>query len=182
MSKLDLIAAKSDRLDSNKWLPFKAHALDTAGIMENLFNLWLSDATREYIISELNVSLDREQGEEIACNFCRLLALLHDIGKLTVAFQAKIGNCIDNYVNDLADMGIILSHTGNNSESPHDLAGQAILKEYGFPMEILCIIGTHHGKIKTIEEINKQLKQKNIDYRRNYFGDKKENEELWRNL
>ncbi len=182
MSQLDNLAAKSDRLDSNKWLPFKAHALDTAGIMENLFNFWLSGATREYLINELNVSLDREQGEEIARNFCRLLALLHDIGKLTVAFQAKIGDSIDNYVNDLADMGIILSHAGKASESPHDLAGQAILREYGFPMEILCIIGTHHGKIKDTIAIDKQLKQKNIDYRRNYFGDKQENEKLWRSL
>lgn len=179
MSKLELIAAKSDSLDRNKWLPFKVHALDTAGIMENLFNLWLSCATREYLISELNVSLDREQGEEIACNFCRLLALLHDIGKLTVAFQTKIRRCIDNYANDLVDIGIdIFNYKGRASDSPHDLAGQAILRQYGFNMEILCIIGSHHGKLKTKTEIDNQL----AVYNYNYFGDKKSNEELWKTL
>ena len=60
MDKLDLIAAKSERNDKTKWLSFKIHALDTAGIMEMLFNKWLSNAVRNYIIESLDISADRD--------------------------------------------------------------------------------------------------------------------------
>ena len=43
MSKiLKLMIAKTDPVDSERWLPLWMHARDTAGVMEHLYDNWLS--------------------------------------------------------------------------------------------------------------------------------------------
>ena len=86
MQKMNSIAAKSCHDDKTKWLSFRTHALDTAGIIEKLYHKWLSENIKIYMAEQLNISRDSEKADTMNCNFCRLIALLHDIGKLTPAF------------------------------------------------------------------------------------------------
>ena len=172
MKNFDTIAAKSCHEDKNKSLSFKTHASDTAGIIEKLYQYWLSENIKNYLTEQLNLSCVFEKADRLNCNLCRLIALLHDIGKLTPAFQSKIARNIENY-----DIGLEISHISEVSETPHTLAGQVILEEYGFPEEISIVIGSHHGKSQSVD-CEKQLEE----YRTNYFGYHGKQEQQWRSL
>lgn len=69
MSTLDILAAKSAPEDQTKWLSFCAHANDTAGIMELLFDKWLSRSLREYLAVSLANETDLAQSEDTARRF-----------------------------------------------------------------------------------------------------------------
>lgn len=175
MQDIDIIAAKSDRNDKTKWLPYKIHALDTEGIMELLYDRWLSKSVKCYISINLNVSYDIEESEYKARNFCRLIALLHDIGKITPAFQSKITSNIEEHTEMLLSIGLKVSGIPEASKSPHNIAGQVILEELGFPKEISVIVGSHHGR--ATHNCGDQL-----SYRSNYYGRRNEQEQEWRRL
>jgi len=172
MTNFDNIAAKSRSDDKSKWISFKVHSLDTAGIMRKLYHRWLSENIKFYLIKELHLSNDNEEAENAVGNFCELIALLHDIGKLTPAFQNKISKNIENY-----DMGLEIEHIPERKESPHALAGQVILETCGFSEEIASIIGSHHGKSEKAN-CKKQLGV----YRTNYFGALGKQEQQWRSI
>ncbi|MBD5143307.1 MAG: CRISPR-associated helicase Cas3' [Ruminococcus sp.] len=175
MKKINYIAGKSNYNNNAQWLPLKTHVLDTAGIIKKLYDNWLANSVVEFIANQLALSYDREKAIERGRDFCELVALLHDIGKLTPAFQSKIFKNIQGYADSLSDMGIIISTMGEVSKSHHAIAGQVILEEYHFPKEISIIIGSHHGKSQ--QSIN-QLSL----YRANYFGKNGKQEKEWRQL
>lgn len=141
---LDIIAAKSCAENPALWLPFNVHAIDTEKIIEKLFNRWLSESERLYIASELGASGDKDSAESIACRLCRFIALIHDIGKITPAFQFKITSNIENHKDMLYSLGIKLP-CREPEKSPHNLSGQFLLKEMGINEEIAVIVGAHHG-------------------------------------
>jgi len=177
MEIFNAIAAKSCYEDKNKSLSFKTHASDTAGIIEKLYQNWLSENIKNYLTEQLNLSCVFEKADRLNCNFCRLIALLHDIGKLTPAFQSKIAQNIENYTSMLSDNGLDISHITQSKKSPHALAGQVILEKCGFPKEISIVIGSHHGKSQSVD-YEKQL----TEYRENYFGCDGKQEQQWHNL
>lgn len=174
MKILDMIAAKSDRNDKTKWLPYKTHAIDTAGIIGLLFDRWLSEAARRYITTSLAIGVDYEDSEYKAKMFCQLIALFHDIGKITPAFQSKISTNIENYTDKLSNCGLKISGISEVSKSPHDVAGQAILEELGASKEVAAIVGAHHGNIE--KNHAKQFEA----FSSNYFGYKCLQEQQWR--
>ena len=167
------IAAKSDRSDNAKWLPFTVHSKDTAAVAELLFCNWLSDSQRYYIASHLFPDTDIDTGTEQSVDFCRLLALLHDTGKLTPAFAGKIAGNIYGYSDRLMSVGISLDRLADASRSPHNIAGETILNYFGFPETISVIIGSHHGRAYSSYEDD----MKNHSY--NYFGYHNINEKEW---
>ncbi|MDE5737379.1 MAG: CRISPR-associated helicase Cas3', partial [Oscillospiraceae bacterium] len=175
MKKIDYIAGKSNYNNNAQWLPLKMHALDTAGIIKKLYDKWLSDSIVEFIAKQLAFSYDADQAIKRGRDFCELIALLHDIGKLTPAFQSKIFKNIQGYADSLSDMGIIISTMREVSKSHHAIAGQVILEEYHFPKEISSIIGSHHGKSQ------QSMNQLSL-YRANYFGKNGKQEKEWRQL
>lgn len=175
MHDIDLIAAKSDRNDKTKWLPYKIHASDTEGIMKLLYDKWLSKSVKDYISKNLNVSYDIEESDYMARNLCRLIALIHDIGKITPAFQSKITSNIENHNEMLSRVGLKVFGIPEVSKSPHDIAGQFILEELGAPKEVSVIVGSHHGR--AIKDCREQL-----SYPSNYFGRRNEQKQEWRRL
>lgn len=64
------------------WLPFQMHLMDTVGVMEKLVSHWLPSRIIE-MITEYDSEIEISQ-------LCRFIALVHDIGKATPVFQAKI--------------------------------------------------------------------------------------------
>lgn len=178
MSTLDILAAKSAPEDQTKWLSFCAHANDTAGIMELLFNKWLSRSLREYLAVSLANETDLAQSEDTARRFCAFLALMHDIGKLTPAFQSKIAGNIADYQDKLESKGLLLNTLNNAAKSPHDLAGLVIMQNYlHINKNAAAVIGTHHGKIYEGGSIREQKYME-----QNYFGRKCAQEKNWRSL
>lgn len=166
-------AAKSDRENPDSWLPFSVHALDTAGVIQRLFDLWLPISVRDYISGSLGLGTDPDTSMEMAANYCRLLALLHDIGKLTPAFQSKIAPNINGYTDVLARSDIDLSMLFHVGKSPHAIAGEAILLSTGFPDAFCEIIGTHHGK--HYDDPKNQID----DFTANYYGYRSCNQKIW---
>lgn len=133
-----LIVAKSDADDRGKWLPLHFHLLDTAGIISRLINIWLSPAARQAMAGELD-------GDTL-CRIAAFLALTHDLGKATPAFQQKIVGCIDGMRERLAQYGLSIPKLANAHESPHPVAGEALLREACVPWGIASIVGAHHGR------------------------------------
>ena len=169
----NMIAAKSDALHREMWLPFQVHSLDTAGMMERMFFKWLPVSIRNFIAVSLGLGFDIDSREEQTAAYCRLLALLHDIGKLTPAFQGKIAQHISGYYDWLENCGIELNMITEPSASPHALAGEAILLQVGFPASFCEIVGTHHGKHSG--NAHTQIE----DHAQNYYGYRECNKQEW---
>ena len=169
---LKLIAAKSCN-DPNKWLSFITHAKDTAGIMMKLLGR-ISDHEREYLAAELNLGFGYDKSIDISEKLCLLTAYLHDIGKLTPAFQIKIASNIFGYSELLVNQGIDLTDISEPAKSPHSISGMNILKKFGFSEGFTCIIGSHHGRCV---EDDDQI----YCYTENYYGHRSLNRADWEN-
>lgn len=176
MNGVDIFAAKSSRQSPGLWLPYSVHLRDTAEIMQRLWNEWLPASVQERTAKALNLSADPDEAVSRACDYCRLLALLHDIGKLTPAFQLKIAAGIPAYAERLQSAGICLTGLAEPAESPHTAAGEAILLEYGFPASFCEMVGTHHGRHSG--NADGQIGRRP----ENYYGQKSCNREAWRQL
>lgn len=142
-------AKKQDSAGKFQWLSLAQHLEDTRQIARLLWMRWLSEGQRRCIIASLS-----QPDEEVAANIVGFLGAIHDIGKATPAFQIKPG-----FVNspDLDAMLIeMLEGEGfsalrsvrlaNPEKSPHALAGQYLLSEYGVREDIASVVGAHHGK------------------------------------
>ena len=177
---MNALAAKSDRTDKSKWLPLIIHANDTAGVIKMLFNQWLPDQVKNELLKNIPLHIASPNDTR---RFCELIALLHDVGKITPSFQNMIAKNIENHADHMYSLGLDISGKFREaSESPHKIAGYTILREVlKIPSEISVIIGFHHGSVN-LSGSHEQL----ISYRRNYFGenktDRKAQEKLWREL
>ena len=177
MNALNVIAAKSDRDDHTKWLSFLTHSKDTAGIMQKLYQKWLPQQVRNNLSRSISAQTSLQTAEMHTGKLCRLIAFLHDIGKVTPAFQLRITDSIENHREMMRCAGLELGHIKEPNKSPHPLAGQAILEDFGFPREITSIVGAHHGK----GDVYKSLDQI-CTYPSNYYGEKRRQKSEWRSL
>lgn len=165
-NELKLIIAKSD-YENSKWLPFWIHEKDTANVMEYLLH------SRYQELSDL-CALSFDDLKKTGM----LLAYLHDIGKITPLFQAKI-------LESLPGRRTIFEHYGvkipeyckfiNKKNSHHTKCGEAILVAMGFPNDFSSIIGAHHGM--PAENVKNHIES----YPQHFYGIPKECD-FWRAL
>jgi len=171
-----LWAKKAEREGRFSWLSLHQHLEDTRNIAGQLWEHWLSPGQRRIILDSIN-SQDESDGKNLAL----FSASIHDIGKGIPAFQTQKGyqnsDDLDQLlVEKLEGNGFkgILSKLGKNlpdrNKSPHALASQFILTEYGVKEDIASIIGGHHGK--PIDDENFYEKQKG--YLTNYYQEEKD--------
>ena len=124
----------------------------------------------------------------------KFLGFVHDIGKATPAFQVKksyndSGDLDSDILEMLVKSGFDKIDTAalelmNIKKTPHTVAGEALLEEFGCDASIGAIIGSHHGRTTSEEQ------EEDIDiHEENYFQvemprDKQEKDivENWRNL
>ena len=132
------VAAKTDRENAARWLPLHYHLMDTAGILSRLMNNWLSPAAQEAMAQ----GPDGDALRRVAA----FLALVHDIGKATPAFQQKIIPLIEGGRERLERSGLPIPKLANAAESPHTVAGEALLRQSGVPEGLASIVGAHHGR------------------------------------
>ena len=135
--ELRLMTAKSDPINRNLWLPFWIHSIDVARVAQYLYT------TRFAGLSEVcGISFEQLK------NVIVLLGYLHDIGKLTELFQAKILQSISERKSVLEHYGLKFSGIEeflNKDKSMHALCGESILLDAGYPDDFCSIIGAHHG-------------------------------------
>ncbi len=162
---LRLMVAKSDRANSNLWLPFWMHSMDVAKVSEYLY------CTRFAGLSEI-CGISFEQLKKVVV----LLGYLHDIGKLTELFQAKILRSIPAQKSVLEYYNVIFSQFEefiNKDKSAHALCGESILLNEGFSDYFCAIIGAHHGIPQ-----NANSKKHMESYPTHYYGLKR-NSQFW---
>lgn len=167
--ELKILAAKSSDLSSELYLPVYVHCTDTADVMEYLLFKRLSAHERLCICGLSDAELVK---------LVRFLGIIHDIGKLTPIFQAKIAKVISELKEILKGMGIVLTEL---SECNHAKDGEVILRENGINKKICEIVGSHHGKpqsgdtaskynVRYNGELWKSIWKEFIDYSLEYAG------------
>lgn len=183
--KTNLWGKKKEKDGQYYWLPLEQHLLDTGNIMIQLWNHWLSEGQRKFILESIS-----EMEEEEVVNLVSFLGLTHDLGKATPSFSLKpSGNnqssdldttMIENLIK-AGFCGLENWSTKSSSKSPHALASQVLLDYYGVGKDITSIIGGHHGKpVGDKWEIMVQLDA----YTANYYQYEHENEctEKWKRV
>jgi CRISPR-associated endonuclease/helicase Cas3 len=161
--------AKTNRLDSNEFLPLWMHARDTSAVMERLYLHWLPQS----IFNQLEL----EYGPECVRKLCVFIGLVHDIGKQTALFQHKIQQNLPDY----HDCTLPLPASFLAPEkSPHARCGEAILLRYHCPPSVAAIVGAHHGKPQSeLADLENDIAL----WSENYWGrNQKEWEECWQQM
>lgn len=166
-SSLQVILAKSGNNECD-YLPLWVHATDVAMVMEDFLN-------ERFKLSEI-CGID----DELLIKLGKLLGYLHDIGKITPLFQAKILDSIPEYRSILEGRGLEVSESSqylNKEKSHHSICGESILLSLGFPTELSSIVGIHHGSYRSEERPKKHINA----YPETYFS-KKRDKDLWGKL
>ena len=74
--------SRTSESKSNKFLPLSIHLKDTASVIIYLATEWLPDSARLAMADGLS--------EDELVRVCIFIALVHDLGKATPAFQSKV--------------------------------------------------------------------------------------------
>lgn len=131
------------------WLPLEQHLLDTSNIMIQLWNHWLSEGQRDFIMNSVSGS------EHDGISLVSFIGLTHDLGKATPAFSLKPSGYNQSpdldrvLVENLMKSGFFGLENWDmeaSSKSPHALASQVLLDSFGVCEDIASIAGGHHGK------------------------------------
>lgn len=144
-----LWAKKDGRTGTLKWLPLYQHLIDTMNVSELLWEHWLDQGQRDFIAK----SLDKED-HETAKRLVIFLSGIHDLGKSTAAFQTKesfyLSKDLDQELLERLERngfpGLSSVILPSRNKSPHALAGETLLSNYGVRDDIGSIIGGHHGR------------------------------------
>ncbi len=180
-----LWAKKDDYQAKGEWLPLLQHLKDTSLVCGFLWNHWLCDGQRKIISG----NYDQDTGRQVML----FLGAIHDLGKATPAFQIKgsikgsgkrsdldieLLNCLEM----AGARGISSLQLASAKDSPHNIAGEALLKRlderFQCPEDISSIVGGHHGRPTSWNIIEKQLST----YRINYYQTEQETDprrKLW---
>ncbi len=172
-------AKKDEKNSLFYWLPLRQHLEDTKGIAALLWEHYLGDGQRKIIVDALDSS-----HKEKAKDLLLFLALVHDLGKCTPAFQSKKAyrNSDDLDIILLEKLeragfdGISSISLTSSSKTPHNIASQYLLEKYGVGDDISSIVGAHHGKPVDTNTII--LNQKS--YKSNYFQSENKEDSIYK--
>lgn len=168
-----LWAKKEEKNGLFKWLPLRQHLEDTKNIMNGLWEHFLSRGQKRFIVDSMIFENNGKSGEEVAKNLSIFLALTHDIGKCTPAFQTMRGynnsKDLDDYLmerlessgyKNLKNFDRVLAN-----KSHHTIVGQSILSFFGVGEDVASIVGGHHGKpIDSVRLIETQKTSYGVNY------------------
>jgi len=131
------------------------HLQDCAGIAAYIWERWASEGVKE------SIALHCRCNSNEAKKLLLFAAAAHDVGKATPLFQAQAGfgnsqDLNERIVENLLFAGLPMKRYDaftNPRATPHALAGQLILERAGLTGNIALIIGSHHGKTPSSEDI-----------------------------
>lgn len=134
-SLCDGALAKADT-EENEYLPLWMHMIDTAGIVEKLYDERLSKQEKDLFRSLIS-------DEKKIRNLFVLMGGLHDIGKMSFVFQQMLLEKLPSYK---YFKGPLKDLTVDRSLNHHSLLGMYVLKQNGFSEKLASVVGSHHGK------------------------------------
>lgn len=152
-----LWAKKSEKQGRYFWLPLTVHLEDTMNVAGWLFEHWLSQGQREYILNNNNGVAGNEDTRidcDTALSVVKFLGGIHDLGKATPVFQIEKGNSPEDlnqilleHLEQAGYEGISDLRLTEPEKSRHALAGEYLLQSrFGIREDIASIVGAHHGK------------------------------------
>lgn len=166
--KTKLWGKKKEKDGQYYWLPLEQHLLDTSNIIVQLWNHWLCDGQKKFILDSISGS------NKDGVSLVSFIGLTHDLGKATPCFFMKPsgGNRSTDLDKTLTENLIRAGFSGlehwsseSSSKSPHALASQVLLNSYGVGEDIASIIGGHHGKpVDDKYAVRKQLESYTANY------------------
>lgn len=167
-----LWAKKCEKNGRFYWLPLTVHLEDTGSVAGWLWNHWLSDGQRAYLVGEMRQS-GREVDEETAEKLVRFLGLIHDLGKATPVFQIQrsysnsqdLDHILLERLENAGFSGISNLILASPEKTHHTLAGEVLLHDFDILDDIASIVGAHHGS--PISERIEYTWQKS--YPKNYY-------------
>ncbi|MDD6203917.1 MAG: CRISPR-associated endonuclease Cas3'' [Firmicutes bacterium] len=154
--------------DGGAHLPLWMHLEDTAHAAEYLCNCRTADS----VIHACGMT--REEFGKI----CVFLAMVHDIGKCTPLFEARILQAIPQRRDVLGGAGLdIPDISAFIYDTPrHAGAGQEILKDFGCRYGVCAVVGAHHGKpVSEKDDMAEPL----AVYPKNFYAKQRD---LWRGM
>lgn len=156
---LSKFTAKTDPMDSSRWLPLWMHLWDTAETMRRLVREWLPEETVRAT----------GMGFQELIRLAVFLGAMHDIGKATFLFQTDITKTIpERWALLERSVGFdVQSPDLQRHRSPHAMAGETILLRLGCPAGAAAVVGAHHGKP---QELGGSLSGQIETYKGNYCG------------
>ncbi|MBR4240909.1 MAG: CRISPR-associated endonuclease Cas3'', partial [Eubacterium sp.] len=142
------------------WLPCWMHSKDTAEIAVLLLEEWLPGHIADFGgVTESDLR-----------NVCRFLGLVHDFGKLTPVFAARITEVIPEIRQKLEAKGFCIGTPGeyaDSSRTPHARAGEELLLDMGCTDCVASVVGAHHGKP---QDSVLRYRDELSNYEKNYYG------------
>lgn len=173
-------AKKDEKNGRFFWLPLYQHLEDTKNIIGLLWEHWLCEGQRKLIEKSI-VENPKCTGKKLVM----FLGAVHDIGKATPVFQSKKGYInsedLDNELCEKLERSgfnkIVDFHSTAAAKTPHNIAGQYLLLNYGVSEDIAVIIGGHHGK--PVDELI-DIKEEMSAHRVNYFQSEDETSVIYK--
>lgn len=158
--------AKLERKADGLYLPLYVHMIDTLNAANFIWEHRVSDGLKRVLagsISALNAS--KELGDAAPKKLFLFLAAAHDVGKATPVFQAKAALSDNKYffetlVSSMREEGAVLKEPSeyiDSNRTPHAFASQVILKELGADGSIAVILGAHHGKPCSRDDVKSKV-------------------------
>lgn len=157
--KLSSLWAKKNRNASGmcEWLPLSVHLNDTMAISRLIWDHWLSDGVKEFMINSIKTNGEVssfDDKEKPARSLCAFLGAVHDIGKATPYFQLKKsfrrdeeldGQILEN-LKSAGFKELDKFYTATDLKESHQSMGQFMLAKRGVNMTVADIVGAHHGR------------------------------------
>lgn len=157
--KLSSLWAKKNRNASGmcEWLPLSVHLNDTMAICRLIWEHWLSDGVKEFMINSIKTNgevSNFDDREKLARSLCAFLGAVHDIGKATPYFQLKKsfrrdeeldGQILEN-LKSAGFKELDKFYTATDLKESHQSMGQFMLAKRGVNMTVADIVGAHHGR------------------------------------
>ena len=134
------------------WLPLWLHLADAAEVARHLAANWLAPSIPDLIEREFAGSASGLLPADEFKALASWLAGIHDIGKATPAFSAKIG-ALDDCMRE-AGLRHELIDASERRQAPHGLAGQIIVEKWlrktmcwgiQSARALASVVGAHHG-------------------------------------
>lgn len=156
--RLSSLWAKKNRNASGmcEWLPLSVHLNDTMEVCRLIWEHWLSDGVKEFMINSIKTNgevSNFDDREKPARSLCKFLGAVHDIGKATPYFQLKRsfrrdeeldGQILEN-LKSAGFKELDKFYTATELKESHQSMGQFMIAKRGVNMTVADIVGAHHG-------------------------------------
>ena len=152
-------AGKGSSSQEDQWLPLWMHLRDTGEMMKRLIQNWAPESFRR----TLGLS------EEAAVQTAYFLGAVHDLGKASALFQARILLQLPEARERVTAVVALPDSFPSGKHTPHARAGEAILLAMHCPEGVASVVGAHHGKPQQ-DQLEDYIDEQLDIYPGNYWG------------